>query len=307
MPPSILLLALWSLWSLVTTPAQLSVSLAPSPPLPVQTAFTAPGPYATTIAFATIPGGDGYEIFRPASYATLGFASPIVNWANGTDATPGTYTRLLTHFASYGFTVIASTLKNTGSGREVDAGLHYLVAEDTTPGNDYSGHLDIHEIAAVGHSQGATGAARVAEFDPAVTTLMTFSLPDSIYALPNPDCPTSAYCAKDVALIKQPTFLISTYGPTDAVIDNPQVEAQYYDELPGQAVMGIIATSDGKTADHSSVEDADVGGNPDGELGYATAWLEYQLLGNRFAATAFVGAHPEITVNPNWPASVTKP
>jgi hypothetical protein len=33
----------------------------------------------------------------------------------------------LSHLASYGFTVIASTLPNTGSGNEIDAAAHYLV------------------------------------------------------------------------------------------------------------------------------------------------------------------------------------
>jgi hypothetical protein len=37
-------------------------------------------------------------------------------------------------------------------------------------------------------------------------------------------------------------------------------------------------------------------------LGYATAWLEYQLRGNATAA----GAHPELVSNTNWPGSVTK-
>ena len=37
---------------------------------------------------------------------------------------------LLSHLASYGFTVIASTLPNTGSGNEIDAAAHYLVAQN---------------------------------------------------------------------------------------------------------------------------------------------------------------------------------
>jgi hypothetical protein len=41
-------------------------------------------------------------------------------------------------------------------------------------------------------------------------------------------------------------------------------------------------------------------------LGYATAWLEYQLLGNVTAAGAFTGAHPELVSNANWPGSATK-
>jgi hypothetical protein len=48
------------------------------------------------------------------------------------------------------------------------------------------------------------------------------------------------------------------------------------------------------------------GGNPAGELGYATAWLEYQLRGNATAAGAFTGAHPELAANTNWPGSATK-
>ncbi|HEX3794842.1 MAG TPA: hypothetical protein VHV57_10120 [Acidimicrobiales bacterium] len=307
MLPSPLALALLSVTSLVTTPAHLSVSLAPTPPLPVQTTFSAPGPYATAVATATLPGAGGFTIFRPADYNALGFTSPIVDWANGTGATPGLYTTILSHFASYGFTVIASDLTNTGSGREVEAGSHYLVAQNTTAGSTYAGHLNTDEIAAVGHSQGATAAARLAEFDPAVKTLMTFSLPASIYSFPNPDCPAAAYCSTNLSLVKQPTFLISTYGFADAIIANPEVAANYFDQLPGQAVMGIIVNSDGKAADHSAVQNSDDGGNPDGELGYATAWLEYQLRGNPLAATAFTGPQPEITVNPNWPGSVTKP
>ena len=41
-------------------------------------------------------------------------------------------------------------------------------------------------------------------------------------------------------------------------------------------------------------------------LGYATAWLEYQLRGNATAAGAFTGAHPELVSNTNWPGSATK-
>jgi hypothetical protein len=47
-------------------------------------------------------------------------------------------------------------------------------------------------------------------------------------------------------------------------------------------------------------------GNPAGELGYATAWLEYQLRGDATAAGAFTGAHPELVSNTNWPGSATK-
>src|SRR5215472_15555537 len=84
---------------------------------PVQAAFASPGPYATTTGTVTDATGTViYDVFRPSDYATLGFESPIVTWGNGTGASPAKVSDFLSHLASYGFTVIASTLPNTGSG-----------------------------------------------------------------------------------------------------------------------------------------------------------------------------------------------
>src|SRR5438445_653802 len=94
---------------------------------PIEATYATAGPYATTTA--TVSDGSDtviYDIYRPSDYAALGFSSPIITWGNGTNATPDMYSTLLGHFASYGFTVIASTLANTGSGKEIDAAAHYL-------------------------------------------------------------------------------------------------------------------------------------------------------------------------------------
>ena len=69
---------------------------------------------------------------------------------------------------------------------------------------------------------------------------------------------------------------------------------------------GLIKKSDGKTADHNSIQNTANGGNPGGELAYATAWLLYQLRGNATAAPAFTGANPEIKANTNWTGSNAK-
>lgn len=275
---------------------------------PVQAQFTAPGPYATTTGAVTDSTGAAiYDLYYPSDYASLGFKSPIITWGNGTGATPGDYSTLLEHLASYGFTVIASTLENTGSGNEIDAAAHYLVAQDTNPDSPFDGHLNVHEVAAVGHSQGAGGATRAATNDPGlITTLMTFSLPNTIWVSSNPDCPTAANCMFDPADLTQPSFFISTHGLLDLLIASPLTELSYFDSASGHDALGIISQSDGKPADHSSIQNVASGGNPDGELGYATAWLEYQLLGNRTAASAFTGATPELTSNTNWPGSAVK-
>jgi pimeloyl-ACP methyl ester carboxylesterase len=275
---------------------------------PVQAAFTPPGPYATTTGTVTDSTGTViYDLFYPSNYAALGFKSPIVTWGNGTDSAPGKYSTFLSHLASYGFTVIASTLPNTGSGHEIDAAAHYLVAQDSAAGSVFQSHLNVNEVAAVGHSQGATGAVRAATNDPAlIKAVLTFSLPNPIWAAPNPDCPTAADCMADPAALTQPVFFVSTHGFWDSIIASPATETSFFLSTTVHAALGIILASDGKPADHASIQDTADGGNPGGFLGYATAWLEYHLRGNATAAGAFTGAHPELVSNTNWPGSITK-
>jgi hypothetical protein len=279
----------------------------PAVSYPVQAAFTPAGPYAT--ATGTVTGASGtavYDLFYPSDYAALGFQSPIVTWGNGTGGAPAEYSAFLLHLASYGFTVIASTLPNTGSGNEIDAAAHYLVAQDSVPGSIFYGHLNVNEVAAVGTSQGATGAVRATTNDPAlIKTVMTFSEPNPIWSAPNPDCPTAADCTAHPAALTRPVFFISTYGFWDSIIASPATEKAFFLSTSVHAALGIILNSDGKPADHTSIENPPTG-NPGGLLGYATAWLEYQLLGNVTAAGAFTGAHPELVSNANWPGSATK-
>jgi pimeloyl-ACP methyl ester carboxylesterase len=230
-----------------------------------------------------------------------------VTWGNGTGGTPGKVSTFLRHLASYGFTVIASTLPNTGSGNEIDAAAHYLVAQDSVTASVFHGHLNVNKVAAVGLSQGATGAVRAATNDPAlIKTVMTFSEPNPIWAAPNPDCPTAADCTANPAALTQPVFFISTHGFWDSIIASPATERAFFLSVTVRAALGIILNSDGKPADHASIQNTAAGGNPGGFLGYATAWLEYQLRGNATAAGAFTGAHPELVSNTNWPGSAAK-
>jgi hypothetical protein len=279
----------------------------PAASYPVQAAFTPSGPYATATATVTNASGTAvYDLFYPGDYAAVGFQSPIVTWGNGTGGTPDQYSAFLLHLASYGFTVIASTLPNTGSGKEIDAAARYLVAQDSVPASIFHGHLNVNEVAAAGMSQGATGAVRATTNDPAlIKTVMTFSEPNPVWAAPNPDCPTAADCTAHPAALTRPVFFISTYGFWDAIIASPATEKAFFLSTSVHAALGIIVSSDGKPADHTAIENPPTG-NPGGLLGYATAWLEYQLRGDVTAAGAFTGPHPELVSNPNWPGSATK-
>jgi pimeloyl-ACP methyl ester carboxylesterase len=276
-------------------------------PLPVEAAFSAPGPFATTTGTVMKGSKVEYDLFYPSDYASVGFKSPIITWGNGSGDVPDMYSTLLLQFASYGFTVIATTRKNTGSGREIDAAAHYLVKMNATQGSLFYGHLNVHRVAAVGHSQGALGAARVAVMDPKlITTLITFSIPAASLDTTNPDCPVVTDCEVNMASVHQPAFLISTYGPEDRFISSPRVDRAYFSQVKGRAALGTIKTPDGVKVDHASIQNATDGGNPGEEIAYATAWLEFTLRGNRQAARAFTGPHPELTSNPDWPGSKVK-
>ncbi len=264
---------------------------------PVEAEYTKPGPHATTTGTFTDGAGNAiYDLYYPEDYAALGFKSPIVTWGNGTWAIPPYYSTLLGHLASYGFSVIGTTSRETGSGVEIGDAAHYLVTQAGTAGSAFYGNLDVTRVAAAGHSQGAAGATLAALNNPAlIKTLMTFSLPIT-YWLNGPS----------IAQLTRPTFLSSTHGIFDSVIAPPVIERIFYETLTVPAALGIILDSDGKRADHASIEDPAYGGNPGGELGYATAWLAYQLRSDPTAAAAFTGAHPELVSNSNWPGSAVK-
>jgi hypothetical protein len=268
---------------------------------PIEARYENPGPFGSTEISYTLPSGLVYKIYRPLNYSPA-FLSPIVTWGDGTGGTPDDTLVLLRSMATWGFTVIAVDLKNTGSGREIDAAARWLATRNSNPASQFYHHLDPAKVAAVGFSQGAGGVVKAAVSDPGfIKTVETFSLPDKFWAGPNPDCPTRQDCLADPAALTQPTFFISTHGLLDAIIASPHTERAYFHSVHVHAALGIISRSENLTADHPSITT-----HPFGFLGYAIAWLRYQLRGDAAAAGAFTGPAPELVTNRNWPGSAVK-
>ncbi len=102
---------------------------------------------------------------------------------------------------------------------------------------------------------GQTGAVRATTNDPAlIKTVMTFSEPDPIFSVPNPDCTTAPDCMAHPAALTRPVFFISTYGFSDSIIASPATERAFFLSTSVRAALGIILSSDGKSADHTSIE-----------------------------------------------------
>jgi hypothetical protein len=100
-------------------------------------------------------GVNGFTLFL-GSTATQ---KPGLTWANGTGATPGSYTGILTRVASYGVQVVASNSTQTGTGTQTAQGVGVLV----------NGNFNvIPRFCASGHSQGGSGSVNATRMSAAI-------------------------------------------------------------------------------------------------------------------------------------------
>ena len=299
---------------------------------PVAPTYASPGPWTVgtcDIATASAPCAASapdasaasalYVVFYPTGPGATGVKHPALTWGNGTGAAPRQYSVLLTHLASWGFVVIASTSPSTGTGQEMLAGEDYLVAASAEAGSPLFGAIDVDHIGAVGHSQGADGAAQalLAADAPGsahrfITTLVPIELPGQQWTcIGSTDASCAAAESFDARnLVHGAVFFVD--GSKDTLIAPPtqaagtsgeqSVEA-YYAATPAQTprAKGTVVG-----ADHNDIQDqctlgvGCAGVGPKGYLGYVTAWLMYQLAGDARARAAFAGSAPEIDDDPSW-------
>ena len=307
-----------------TTPAA-----TPSPPDvpsgPFLPTFGAAGPSSVSACEVISPSGpctalDGsaggvlYVVFHPTDL-DAGGKHPILTWGNGTDAVPAQYTVLLTHLASWGFVVIASTSTQTGTGKELLLGVDTLVQANADPASPFYGRLDVDHVGALGHSQGADGAAQalLASHAPGSThrpiaTLVPIELPAqkwTCFTSTDPSClPAESFDAKD--LVEGSVFYVGSSNDTfvappmqEAGVAGEQSTQAYYDATPAGTprAKGTLVG-----ADHNDIQDhcaAACGGlGPQPYLGAITAWLLYQLRGDARGRAVFVGH--EFDRDPAW-------
>jgi len=246
----------------------------------IETQYKTAGTWAVSTANVSDASGS-YVLYYPTNLGAGGVDHPIVTWGNGTGATPSNYTGVLTHLASWGFAVVASTSGTTGSGDEVLAGANYLVAQNANPSSQFYGDLDVTKVAAAGHSQGASGALNATtQSGGLIDTTITFNLPNPSWV--------GAEHVTDFTQITKPVLFLT--GSNDWLISSTSGQTGYYNKVAGAAAKASL-----KGAGHNNIQ-----GNGGGYLGYFTAWLLYTLNGNTTARGAFVGSPPEINTNTNW-------
>jgi hypothetical protein len=135
------------------------------------------GPYTAMTVRNTGPGGT-YTIFRPSELAPGGAKNPIVGWMSGGGTMPSAYP-MLPHLATHGFVVVASnTAPAIGTevelGKEIIAGIDWVLAENAKADSAYFEKLDAGKIASMGYSMGALATTTIAG-DPRLTTTVHIS------------------------------------------------------------------------------------------------------------------------------------
>jgi len=220
----------------------------------VGTNFAEPGPFEVTVRTDA-----NHTYFYPTDLGAHGRKHPVILWGNGTFLQPIHYEPLLRHFASHGFIVAAANTTNAGTGVEMLAGLDNLTAFNSQAGNVFQGKVDLTRVATMGHSQGGGGSIAAGR-DPRVDTVIPIE-------------PGGG----NVSTLHGPVFYLS--GELDNIILPAGVLQKYNASTGIPAAYGQLAG-----ADHLAPI-----GSGNGFRGPITAWLRWQLMGDKIAGNQFVG------------------
>jgi hypothetical protein len=225
--------------------------------------YGATGPFPIARDVNTGPGG-GYDVFRPASLGAEGRRHPIVSWANGTLFSLSDYQKLLEHWASHGFVVIAAHSMSTAGGGTHKAGIDWLIAENARAGSPYFGVLDTAHVAAAGHSQGG-GATIAAGAQKPGPLALTTTLP--LMPILSFESDTSIV-SKQTAPMFNINATMDTRDPTGAVA--MQIYANAKTELVQAAFIGVHEDAMGPAM-----------------LAPTLAWFRLELMGDGAARALF--------------------
>jgi hypothetical protein len=134
--------------------------------------YGARGPFTVMRQMNTGPGA-AYDVFHPSPLGADTRRHPIIRWANGTLFGLADYQKLLEHWASHGFVVIAAHTNSTAGGGTHKAAVDWLVAENARAGSLFVGKLDTAHVGASGHSQGGGATIAAGAQKPGAVALTT--------------------------------------------------------------------------------------------------------------------------------------
>lgn len=251
----------------------------------LEAAYLQDGPYAVEkVMFRAEKPIGKYTIFYPGEMETSERVWPMVLFANGTGGKASRCEPMLRQLASWGFVVVGTQDKNTGTGETTIQALNEMLAQNGDPDSRFNGKIDVENIGVTGFSQGGAAAIRaVTMFEESryFKTVVPLSPVSEQTAAEMTDYPY------DSGEITCPILLLAgTSGEfeTEIVIPSEAMSAMY-EAIPAPKAM---ARRVGMTHDDMLVQAG----------GYVAAWFRWQLQGDMEAAEVFLGEAPELLQNP---------
>lgn len=225
-----------------------------------------------------------YTVYYPAEMELSDKTYPMLLVMNGTGGKATKYEAQFDLFASWGFIVVGTQDKGTGTGATTVATLHYMLDQNENPDSVFYHKVDTDNIGITGFSQGGAGVFNVlTKYDEA-----------SYFKAAAPLSPVSEYMTAqatdypyDSSLVTIPIMILAgTEGEfeTETVIPIDLLNEQY-DKITSPKVM---ARRVGMDHDHMMYSAG----------GYVIAWFRWQLMGDQDAAQVFLGDRPELMTNP---------
>jgi predicted alpha/beta-hydrolase family hydrolase len=255
------------------------------------------GPYkALMVSDQSLPT---HTVFRPKELGALGekLKLPLVVWGNGACAnSPWEHVNFLSEVASHGFLVVAigpmpAEGQRGGSGGPTKSPLlvsaiDWALAQNSDKASRYYGRLDTNKIAAAGMSCGGLQALEVAP-DARTSTAMIFNSG----ILPDPGAGRGGMpklTKEHLARLRTPT-LYMLGGEKDIAYKNGMDDVRRINHVPIFAA-NLDVRHGGTYRKRHGGEFARV----------ATAWLQWQLRGDKEAAKMFAGDPCGLAKQEGW-------
>ena len=241
-----------------------------------------------------------HTVFRPQNIEKFNGKKslPLIVWGNGACFdSPFEHVNFLNEIASHGFMVIAiGTLpkatgeqnKERSTSAKLTAAIDWALAQNADKNSPYFKKINTKKIAVAGMSCGGLQALEVAG-DPRVSTLIVANSGIFIDPIRGNAMPTMPQLDKThLKKIHTPTLYLLG-GPSDIAYKNGMDDVDKINHVPV-----FVANLD---VGHGGTYAKPYGG----EYGkVATAWLNWQLKGDKKSGKLFTGDTPELSKSPGW-------
>ena len=224
-----------------------------------------------------------YTVYYPKELENTAHAYPMILVVNGTGGKATKYEAQFELFASWGFIVVGTQDKGTGTGETTIKTLNFMLDCNENADSVFYQKIDTENIGITGFSQGGAAVFNcITKYDEA-----------KYFKAAAPLSPVSEYMTAlatnytyESADVKCPILIMTgTEGEfeTETVIPIAELNKQY-DKITSPKAM---ARRVGMDHDHMMYSAA----------GYVIAWFRWHLMDDQEAAKAFIGEKPEILGN----------